>query len=302
MSVVAIKKTKGDHIFDITNYIILGLFMLACAYPIWYVLIASISNPYLVNGGQIIFWPKGITWDGYKAVFQQPDVLIGYRNTIFYTTFGTLFSLFVTLMAAYALSRKDFVGRKAITIFCTFTMFFSGGMIPGYLVVQKLGLINTPLCLIILGAVGAYNMFLCKSYFESNIAGEIQDAAEIDGCSNLKLFTKIVLPLSKPIIAVMVLFIAVGHWNSYFTALLYITNPNLKPLQLVLYNLLVASQSMIQMVNTGSIDANDAQKMYNMQQLIRYSLIITSSLPVMCLYPLVQKYFVKGIMLGSVKG
>jgi putative aldouronate transport system permease protein len=299
---VAVKRTKGDRVFDTVNYVILGIIMLLCAYPIWYVFISSISNPFYVNNGQVLFWPKGITWTGYITVFQQPMVLTGYRNTIFYTVFGTLLALAVTLPAAYAVSRRDFVGRKVLTIIFTFTMFFSGGMIPSYLVIQKLHLINSPLTLIILGSVSAYNLILCRAFFENSIPGEIQDAAEIDGCSNFNLFVRVVLPLSKPIIAVMVLFIAVSKWNSYFTALLYITKDNLKPLQLVLYDLLVASQSVTQMISMGAIDANDAQKMYDMQQLIRYSLIITASIPVMCLYPLVQKYFVKGIMLGAVKG
>jgi ABC-type sugar transport system, permease component len=299
---VGIKETKSDHVFNVVNYIILGIILLICIYPIWYVFIASISNPFYVNSGQVILLPKGITWLGYTSVFQEPLVLIGYRNSFFYTVFGTLLALAVTLPAAYALSRKDFVGRKPITIIFTITMFFSGGLIPSYLVIQSLHLINSPLCLIILGAVSAYNIILCRSYFESNISSEIQDAAEIDGCSNFKLFTRIVIPLSKPIIAVMVLFIAVSKWNSYFTALIYITKDELKPLQLVLYNILVASQDMTQMMNTGTVDASDAQKVYNTEQLIRYSLIITASVPVMCLYPLVQKYFVKGIMLGSVKG
>lgn len=299
---MVIKESIGDRVFNTAMYVLLGIILLLCAYPIWYVIICSISSPYYINNGQVLLWPMGVTFQGYVSVFQEPSVLIGYRNSILYTVFGTLLALIVTLPAAYAVSRNDFVGHNFFMAVITFTMFFSGGMIPAYLVVQRLGLINSPFCLIVLGTVSAYDVILCRTFFQNSIPHELQDAAEIDGCSNFKLFVSVILPLSKPIIAVMVLFIAVGKWNNYFTALLYLTNPNLQPLQLVLYNLLLKSDTLAKMIEQGVVDAGDVQKSMNIQQLIRYSLIVTASVPVMLLYPLIQKYFVKGVMIGSVKG
>ncbi len=299
---MTIKETKADKIFSAVNALVLILILVFCFYPIWFVLCASISNPTLVNSGRVVLYPQGITWVGYQSLFREPMVGIGYRNTIFYTAAGTLINLAVTLPAAYALSRKDFVGRNVLTGIFLFTMFFSGGMIPSYLVVQKLHMVNTIWAMLLLGATSMYNIILCRTFFANSIPAELQDAAEIDGCSNFQLFTRIILPLSKPIIAVMTLFFAISHWNSYFTALLYITNDNLKPLQLVLQNILVQSDVMTQMIESGQLDAGLMEESMRIKQLIRYSLIVTASLPVMCLYPLVQKYFVKGIMIGAVKG
>jgi putative aldouronate transport system permease protein len=299
---MVIRQTKGDRAFDAINLFFLALILIFCAYPIWFVLCASISEPRLVNSGQMLFFPQGVTWSGYQALFRESDIAIGYRNTIFYTVVGTLINLAVTLPAAYALSRKDFVGRNVLTGFFLFTMFFSGGMIPNYLIVQKLHMVNTIWAMLLLGATSMYNIILCRTFFVNSIPGELQDAAEIDGCTNFQLFTRIVLPLSKPIIAVMVLFFAISHWNSYFTAMLYITDDNLKPLQLVLQNILVKSDVVTQMMENGQMDAGLMEESVRITQLIRYSLIVTASLPVMCLYPFVQKYFVKGVMLGAIKG
>ena len=299
---MTIRETKGDKIFGAVNAFLLILVLIFCFYPIWFVLCASISNPTLVNSGKVVLFPQGITWVGYQSLFREPMVGIGYRNTIFYTTAGTIINLLVTLPAAYALSRKDFVGRNVLTGIFLFTMFFNGGMIPNYLIVQKLHMVNTVWAMLLLGATSMYNIILCRTFFTNSIPPELQDAAEIDGCTNFQLFTRIILPLSKPIIAVMTLFFAISHWNSYFTALLYITNDNLKPLQLVLQNILVQSDVMTQMIESGQLDAGLMEESMRIKQLIRYSLIVTASLPVMCLYPLVQKYFVKGVMIGAVKG
>lgn len=294
--------TKGDKVFKGIDIFLLVIITLLCAYPMWFVLIAAVSNPDLVQNGQVMFWPKDFSWDGYQAVFQNQEIGIGYRNTILYTAFGTLLDLVVTLPAAYALSRHDFVGRNVFTIIFTITMFFSGGMIPSYLVVQRLHLINNPLVMIIIGATGMYNIILCRTFFQSSIPSELTDAAQIDGCNNTQMFGKIILPLSKPIIAVMVLFFAIGHWNNYFTAMLYLNKPDLKPLQLVLRDILIQSDMMEQLMQNQSLDAETAAKIERTKQLVRYASIVVSSLPVMCLYPLVQKYFVKGIMIGSIKG
>lgn len=294
--------TKGDKVFKWVIAVLLVIITLVFAYPMWFVLIAAVSNPDLVQTGQVIFWPKEFSWDGYQAVFQNKDILIGYRNTIIYTVFGTLLDLVVTLPAAYALSRQDFVGRNVFTIIFTITMFFSGGMIPSYLVVERLHLINNPMVMIIIGATGMFDIIMCRTFFQSSIPDELTDAAQIDGCSNTQLFGKIILPLSKPIIAVMVLFFAITHWNNYFTALLYLNTPDFRPLQLVLRDILINSDLMVELMQNQNIDAATAAKIERTKQLVRYASIIVSSLPVMCLYPLVQKYFVKGVMIGSIKG
>lgn len=299
---MVIHETKGDKAFNAVNTFFLILILILCAYPLWFVIIASVSNPDIVAKGEVVLWPRGFTLDGYQAVFRNDDILRGYRNTIFYTVLGTLLDLVVTLPAAYALSRNDFVGRGVVMVFFMVTMFFSGGMIPGYLVVEQLGLLNTPWILILLGAASVFNIIICRTFFANSIPNELQDAAEIDGCSNFQLFTRIILPLSKPIIAVVVLFCAVSHWNSYFSAMLYVTKADLQPLQLVLQDILINSDLMAKMLDNQAIDPTQMAQLEHTKQLVRYSVIIVSSLPVMCLYPLVQKYFVKGIMIGSVKG
>ena len=299
---ISMYDTKGDKVFKAVDIFLLIIITLLCAYPMWFVLIAAVSNPDLVQNGQVMFLPKDFTWDGYQAVFQNSDILIGYRNTIIYTVFGTLLDLVVTLPAAYALSRHDFVGRNIFTVIFTITMFFSGGMIPGYLVVQRMHLINNPLVMIIIGATGMYDIILCRTFFQSSIPSELTDAAQIDGCSNTQLFVKVILPLSKPIVAVMTLFFAISHWNNYFTAMLYLNKPDLRPLQLVLQEILIQSDMMAQLIQNQSVDPATAAKIERTKQLVRYASIVVSSLPVMCLYPLIQKYFVKGIMIGSIKG
>ncbi len=293
--------TKADKVFLAVNAIILVFITFVTAYPIWYVLIASISNPDLLMAGKILLTPKQITFEGYKAIFDYQPIMIGYRNTIFYTTLGTMINLAVTLPAAYALSRKDFVGNKFFTIMFLITMFFGGGLMPTYLIVDKLHLVNTIWVLMFCSATSMTNIILCRTYFASSIAPEMQEAAQIDGCSNFRLFFRIILPLSKPIIAVMVLFFAIGHWNEYFTSMIYISNPDLKPLQLVMMELTKQTGKMEQLVQQGLADPTQYDKITKTRTLMQYALIITASLPVMCLYPLVQKYFVKGVMMGAIK-
>jgi len=298
---MVIKESRGDKIFNLINGAILFIILLISVYPIWFVLCASISEPDLVNSGKMLFWPKEITFGGYKAVFTDPQILIGYRNTIFYTVFGTLINLAVTMPAAYALSRKDFVGNRLITIFFLITMFFSGGLIPTYLIIDKLHMVNTIWVLLIVYATNMSNIILSRTFFSNSIPQEMQEAAQIDGCSNFKLFLQIVLPLSKPIIAVMTLFFAIGHWNEYFTSMIYISNDKLKPLQLVLNDILVKSDAMERLIQTGAIDPSKLEESLRIKSLIRYSLIVVASLPIMCLYPFIQKYFVKGVMIGALK-
>ena len=232
-------------------------------------------------------------------VFGDSKVWTGYLNTIIYTVGGTVFGTIVTVLAGYSLSRRDLVGRDIIMKLMVFTMYFSGGTIPLYLVVQKLGLLNTRTVLIILGSVSVYNIIIVRSFMVSTIPDELHDAATIDGCGNGHFIARIVLPLSKAVIAVMVLYIAVAHWNSYFNALMYVTDSSKMPLQLYLREILVLSSSL---ANSFDVDPELQEKMQHMSMIIKYSMIVVSTGPILCVYPFIQKYFVKGVMIGSVKG
>lgn len=296
---MTIRESIPDRIFNAVNLFILTMVLIIVIYPLYYVVIASFSDPVMVNTGQVYFWPKGFNLSGYIRVFANDGIWRGYRNTIFYTGLGTIINLIVTIPAAYALSRRDLQGRNFIIALFTITMFFNGGLIPTYLVVKGLHLTNTFWALMLPGAVGTYNLIVSRTYMQNNIPLELQEAAIIDGCSNTRLFIRIVVPLSAPIIAVMALFYGVGHWNQYFSALLYISDENLKPLQLVLREILIQSQHM------ASASASDIESMAEQAKLaesIKYCVIIVSSLPVLVVYPFLQKYFTKGIMLGAIKG
>jgi putative aldouronate transport system permease protein len=304
MSVLALKKSrntrrsKEDKIFDMMNIVLVAIILVLVVYPLYFIIIASISDPNLIYSGKVLFLPKEITFDGYERIFQDPKIWTGYKNSIIYTVVGTLVNVTVTLMAAYALSRKDLYGRNVLMFIFLFTMFFSGGLIPTYLVVKNLGLLNTMWAMILPKAVAIWNLIVAKSFFESTIPNELLESAKIDGCSNTKFFTKIVLPLSKPIVAVMVLFYAVGHWNSYFDALIYLNNENLYPLQLILRNILIQNEASTQMIR----DVESLAAQQKISELIKYGVIIVASIPLLIIYPFVQKYFVKGVMIGGIKG
>lgn len=292
-----IKKSKGDLVFDIIVYSVCVVLLLIILYPMYFVIIASISDPNAVNLGQVDFYPVGLNLKGYETLLQYKDLWIGYRNTIFYAVVGTFFALVANLTAGYALSRTDMFGYKFINIFYLIPMFFGGGLIPSYLNIRNLGLYDTVWSIVIPGAVSIYNIIVSRTFFKTSIPNELWEAAQIDGMGNIGYFLKIVLPLSKPIIAVLALWTAVGHWNSYFTAMIYLRNDNLQPLQLVIRSILINSQTASTML-TGTA-ANEAREM---AELIKYSVIVVSSLPVMCIYPFVQKHFNKGVMIGSLKG
>lgn len=296
-----VKETKADRIFNYINISILTVLLLIVIYPLIYVISASISDPTLVNQGKVWLFPKGINFEGYRRILQDRNIWIGYRNTILYTVLGTIINLLVTLPAAYSLSRKDFYGRTFFTAIFTFTMFFSGGLIPTYLIVKGLGLRDTIWALVIPGAAGMWNIILTRTYFQSNIPVELQEAALIDGCSNTRLFLTIVLPLSAPIVAIMALFYGVGHWNSFFGALIYISNRNLYPLQLILREILIQSEVSMEMMKTGEALESMA-KQAELAELIKYGVIIVSTLPVLIAYPFIQRYFVQGMMVGAIKG
>ncbi|MBP1043484.1 carbohydrate ABC transporter permease [Vagococcus sp. BWB3-3] len=298
-----VKETKADKAFIAFVYIFLGLALLVVLYPLVYIISASISDPQLVNSGQMFLFPKGITFEGYTTIFDNKDIWRGYLNTIFYTVLGTSINLIVTLPAAYALSRIDFFGRKSFMNFLLVTMFISGGMIPSYLLVKNLGMIDTVWAMVIPNAASVYNIVVTRTFFQSTIPREMEEAAIIDGCSDFKLFSKVVLPLSMPIIAVMALFYGVGHWNSYFNALIYLSDKSMYPLQMVLREILVLQD--LSSNATSNITASMAEMMYSKQQLvqvIKYGVMIVSTLPVIIVYPFLQKYFVKGMMVGSLKG
>ncbi|SFQ47780.1 carbohydrate ABC transporter permease [Caldicoprobacter faecalis] len=292
-----IARARVDKIFDTVNIIILTLVLVIILYPLIFVVSASFSDPVRVLQGQVWLWPKGFNIESYKLVFSHDQIMIGYRNTIFYTLLGTFINLVMTTLGAYPLSRRDFRARSFFTFIFVFTMFFSGGLIPTYLVVKQLGLLDTIWALLLPGAVSVWNMTIMRNYFQTSIPFELQESAMIDGCGNLSLLLKIVLPLSIPIIAVMIIFYGVGHWNSFFNALIYLTDQNKYPLQLVLRSILIKEET------AEMIAADDSViRRQMMAEILKYAAIIVASLPVLLLYPFLQKYFVHGIMVGALKG
>lgn len=294
-----IKNTgKDDLLFKFIIYSFVILLSIIILYPLWFVIIASFSNPDLVGSGKVLFFPKGITLEGYKYIFRDGRIWQGYKNTFIYTLFGTLLALLITVPAGYALSRNDMVGRGFLMKILIITKYFSGGLIPTYLVVKGLHLVNTPFVLIIMGSFSVFNLILCRTYFMNTLPVELQEAAEIDGCNILQYFLGVAIPLSKPIIAIMALYYAVGHWNAFFNGLIYVTDAKFYPLQLILRDILISGQS----VDPSTLDPESLELMREIARTIKYGVIIVSSLPVLCLYPFVQKYFIKGIMIGSVKG
>ncbi|WJH36636.1 carbohydrate ABC transporter permease [Paenibacillus aurantius] len=291
-------QTTGDKIFDAAVHTALAVICVIVLYPLFFVLIASFSSPDTVMRGEVWLWPKNISWIGYTKIFNNNEILSGYLNTILYTVVGTSINLILSVAAAYPLSRKDFYGRGIISVLVVFTMFFSGGMVPAYLLVKQLGMLNTMWALIIPGAVSVYNILIMRTFFQEGIPYEMQEAASIDGCSNLGTLVRIVLPLSMPILAVMILFYSVGHWNAYFNALMYLNDRAKYPLQLFLREILIQGQ-MQEMVGVG--DNSNARNVME-GEAIKYALVIVANLPVLVLYPFLQKYFVKGVMIGAVKG
>lgn len=286
-----------DKIFNTIVNILAALILVVVLYPLIFIVSASFSDPALVLNGEVLLWPKQVTLDAYRNVLQNDQIWNGYLNSIIYAVVGTIINLIMTTLAAYPLSRPDVPGRGFFMFIITLTMFFGGGLIPTYLLVKNLGMVNTMWALIVPGAIATYNLIVMRTYFQTSIPWEIQEAALIDGCSNWRLLTSIILPLSKPILAVMVLFYAVGHWNSYFSALIYLGDKDLYPLQLVLREILMISQS--DAVDGGNVGL---ESKVLLAESIKYVVIIVSSLPVLVMYPFVQKHFVKGVMIGSIKG
>lgn len=296
MELVRVRESAGDRVFLTVVYVFLSMVLIVILYPLVYIVSASISSPEAVISGQVWLWPEHLSFLGYKAVFDTPEVLTGYANSAFYAFFGTLVSVTLTIMMAYPLSRKSFYGRNALVIFMVFTMLFSGGLIPLYMVVKSLGLVNTRLALILPQAMAVWMVIIARTFFQTTIPDELAEAAQIDGCTDIGFMLRVVLPLSKPIIAVLVLVYAVGQWNAYFDALIYLSNENLFPLQLVLRNILILN------TQSNMTDVTLFVKRQGMAELMKYSLIVIASLPVLVIYPFVQRHFVKGMLIGSVKG
>ncbi|MGO4537556.1 carbohydrate ABC transporter permease [Paenibacillus sp. 2TAB19] len=298
MNALLRRKSKGDLAFDIANYTLLTIAMLLILYPLYFVFIASFSDPNMIYSGQIWLLPKGLTLDGYERIFADATIWIGYGNSLLYAVVGTLISVAVTLLAAYPLARRDFVGRGLFMWFFMFTMFFGGGLIPTYLLIKDLHMINTIWALVIPGVGSVFNIIIVRTFFQSTIPDEMREAAFIDGCSNTRFFFSMVLQLSKPIIAVMVLYHVVGFWNGFFDAMIYLNEESKYPLQLVLRNILVQNQVNGSMM----IDVESYAAKLRVTELIKYGVIIIASLPLLILYPFLQRYFVKGVMIGSIKG
>jgi len=289
---------SGERFFYFFNDAILIFSLLIVAYPIIYIISASLSSPGAVLSNKVVLWPVDFSLQGYTTLLKEQRVWLGYANTLFYTTVGTFINLVMTIMCAYPLSRKDFVGRDIFMFIVTFTMIFSGGMLPTYIVLRQLGILNTRWAMLLPGAIGTWNVIIARTYYQTNIPDELLDAANIDGCDNFRFLLKIVIPLTAPITAVMILFYAVGHWNTYFNAFLYLTKRELLPLQIYLREILILNQINAEM----TYDPEILVMKQGLADLLKYSLIIVASLPIWCAYPFVQKYFVKGIMIGSIKG
>ena len=295
----AIRPTKGDRVLDVFIIVTLVVIGIIVTYPIWLVMIASVSDPAYISTGQVWIVPKGLNLDAYRKLFATPEIWIGYRNSLFYTIVGTTLQMIVTTTCAFALSRPTLPGRRALSLYFLFIMYFSGGLIPTYFVVRDLGMINTVWALLLPGIFGPYNLVICRSYFENSIPEEIYESAQIEGASMFRCFVQLAVPLAKPTLAVMVLNFALGHWNSYFNALLYISNDNIQSLQVFIKRITQAAAAQVDL-SSANMDAIIEQ--VRETQLLKYAVVVVSTLPMIMLYPLIRKYFISGMMIGAIKG
>src|SRR5450759_71458 len=292
-----IRESFSDRVFLFCLYSFLAIVLLVILYPLVYIVSSSFSDPLAVSSGRVWLYPVNFSLRGYQVTFQNPQIITGYINSLYYTFFGTLISVTFTVLVAYPLSRRNLYGRNLIMFLITFTMIFSGGLIPTYLVVKQLGMIDTRWALLTPQAVAAFQVIIARTFFQTTIPDELAEASELDGCSDLRFLWYVVLPLSTPIIAVLALMYAVGQWNAYFDALLYLKSSSLQPLQLVLRNILILNTTA-----SGSMDAKTMAERMQLADLLKYCLIVVGSLPVLIIYPFVQRYFVKGMLIGSIKG
>ena len=290
-------KKKKVHAFDVIVFLISLMLLVIVLYPLILVISNSLSDPTLVSTGKVLLFPKGINLAGYEAVFKNKDIMMGYANTAFYTVAGTIVNLIVTLPAGYAFTKKTLPGNGIIMKLFMFTMYFGGGLVPTFLIINSLGLYNTRAVMLVSGAFSVYNCIICRSFFDG-IPKELEEAAEMDGSSPIGTFIKIVMPISKALVGVMVLYFGVGHWNSYFTAMIYLKDTEKQTLQLVLRRILVLAQQ----AANGELEGDYAMTVLEREALLRYAVIVVASLPLMIIYPFLQKYFDKGVLIGSVKG
>ena len=293
-----LRHSVSDNIFNGILLVILGFFLILVAYPLIFVVAASFSSGNAVTSGKVFLWPVNFTLTGYEIVFSNAAVWRGYANTVFYTLTGTALNLVLTIMVAYPLSRRTFQGRRFFSILYMIPMFVGGGMIPTYVLMSKLGLVNSRWIMILSGAVSIYNMVLMRTFFKNSIPDELLESAKIDGISDIGYLLKIVIPLSKAIISVIVLYYMVGHWNSYMTPLIYLQDPDKKPLQLILREILNASKVDLTQITDPAV----IEKMAGMADVMKYALLVVSTVPMLILYPFIQKFFTKGVMIGSLKG
>ncbi|WP_028549750.1 carbohydrate ABC transporter permease [Paenibacillus sp. UNC451MF] len=298
MEYANIREGRTDRWFNIINYVILTLFLITVLYPLVFIVSASFSSPNAVTSGRVWLWPVEPSLEGYAAVFKHKLIWSSFRNSVFYTVAGTLINVVLTVMAAYPLARRDLFGKNAFMLLFVFTTIFSGGLIPSYILVKDLGMLNTVWAMILPSAMSVFNVIIARTYFKTTIPDELLEAAQLDGCNDFKFVWRIVIPLSGPIIAVIMLYSAVGYWNQYFNALIYLKQPALYPLQLVLREILVQNEVDVSMLSSLEDQANRE----GLRSLLKYSLIVVSSLPLLAVYPFVQKHFVKGVMIGSLKG
>ena len=295
-----LSNTASDRVFNAVNYLFLAVILLAVAYPLYFMAIASFSDPHLVNNGKLWLIPKGITFEGYRRIFGDSRIWTAYLNTTIYTLGGVCVNLLATIPAAYALSRRDLWGRNLVMVLFTFTLLFGGGLIPTYLIIRSLGILNTRWVMIIPNAVAVWNLIIARTFFQTTVPPDLLDASRMDGASNLRFFVSVVLPISPAIIAVLALFYGVGHWNAFFEALIYLKDPELYPLQLVLRSILIMNESAAEMMEAADPDTVAEQQ--RVIEVIKYGLIMVASVPVLLLYPFLQKYFIKGVMIGALKG
>lgn len=295
----AIRETRSDKIYGVFSHIIILLVMVILVYPIWAVVVASFSDPTELYKSSFHFWPETVTLDSYKLVFRDDSFLTGIWNSVKYTAVGTFINVILNICAAYPLSKRNFKGQSLLMKLFTFTMFFSGGIVPTYILINKMHLIDSFWVMILPSAIGTFNVILMRTYFQTNIPQELEDAASVDGCTNFKFLIRIALPLSIPIIVVVALYYGVGHWNDYFTAMMYLTKRQLYPLQLVLREILLENEAG-KMLNVAT-DAAYAERMMSRMGL-KYAVIVISTIPILVIYPFVQKFFSKGVMVGAVKG
>lgn len=296
-----LKMNAGDRVFVFLNYFFLSCILVIVLYPLIYITSSSFSSSGAVVSGRVWLLPVEPSIDGYKAVFAYKDIWTGYINSFYYAFFGTILNVVLTIMAAYPLSRSDFKAGNTIMLLFSFTMLFNGGLIPSYILVDRLGLIDTRMAMIIPTALSVWNVIITRTFFKTNLSKELLEAAKLDGCSDIRFIIYIAVPLSGAIIAVISLFYVVGNWNSFFSAFIYLKSNRLMPLQVKLRTILILNQVDPSML-TASVNVNEMDRRANLRELLKYSLIIVSSLPVLIIYPFAQKYFVKGVMIGSIKG